>query len=60
MTADVSRIPDMDPYHGEAVMHQVEEIRGMIHGGGEGGHGMEGMDGGSGGDEHAEEGGHDE
>lgn len=60
MTADVSVIPEMDPYHGEAVLAQVHELRELIHGGGEG-HGMEGdmgdMDGG---DEHTEAGGHDE
>lgn len=46
MTADISRIPEMDPYHGEAVMHQVEELRAIIHAG-EGGmaHGGE-MEGG--------------
>lgn len=65
MTADVSVIPEMDTYHGEAVLAQVHELRELIHGGGEG-HGMEGdmegMDGGDmdGGDEHTEEGGHDE
>ena len=51
MTADISRLPDQDPYHGEAVMAQVQEVREIIHAG-QGGmaHGEEGMD--------MEEGGH--
>jgi plastocyanin len=40
MTADISRIPEMDPDHGKPLLAQVEELRELIHGGGggEGGH----------------------
>lgn len=41
-TGDVHhKLTEADPVHGESVAHQVEELRGMIHGGGEmmGGHG---------------------
>lgn len=37
MTADISRLPALDPLHGESLMHQVEELRGFVHAGRAGG-----------------------
>lgn len=44
MTADISRLGEQDPLHGEALMHQVEELRGFVHAGRAGGHGTDGGD----------------
>jgi hypothetical protein len=38
MTADIERIPELDPMHGEPLMHQVEELRGFVHAGKAGEH----------------------
>ncbi|WP_396610647.1 plastocyanin/azurin family copper-binding protein [Haloferax sp. S1W] len=48
MAADIHHLAEQDPLHGDALVHQVEELRGFVHAGrAGGGHGMEGgeMDG---------------